>query len=117
MIARKEAELLARRAVLRERIRTQRQLLAQAAHPLAQACARVDRMHALSSAVFGQVRLFATRHPAWIAAALAVLIALRPRRLWRWGGRLFWLWQALRPIRIWLGPLLAQGHARNSSVP
>lgn len=32
-------------------------------------------------------------HPEWPLGALATLLLLRPRRVWRWGGRLWWGWR------------------------
>lgn len=106
MVSRKEAELLARRAMLRERIRAQRQALAQAAQPLAAACARVDTVCAWSVGVFRQARELAAHHPLAIGGVIALLMALRPRRVWRWGARLFWMWRASRPLLALLAPFL-----------
>lgn len=32
-------------------------------------------------------------HPEWPLGALATLLVLRPRRVLRWGGRLWWGWR------------------------
>lgn len=116
MISHREAELLARRAALRERIRVQRQTLSQATRPLAAACARVDRMRALAVTVVEQVRACATHHPLLLGAALAVLVALRPRRMWRWVSRLFWLWRATRPLRGLMGVLVSNARKGSPTV-
>lgn len=92
--------------MLRERIRAQRQALAHAAQPLAAACARVDAAHAWTLAVFHRLREFPLRHPLAIAVGVALLAALRPRRVWRWGARLFWMWRASRPLRALLASFL-----------
>jgi YqjK-like protein len=38
-------------------------------------------------------------NPQWPLAALVVVVAVRPRRAWRWIGRGLWLWRAWRFLR------------------
>ncbi len=42
------------------------------------------------------------RHPEWPVGAAALLVALRPRRAWRWGRRLFFAWRTGRRLLRWL---------------
>ena len=43
------------------------------------------------------------RHnPQWPLGALALVVLLRPRRAFRWGGRLWWGWQTFSRARSWL---------------
>jgi len=96
MISRREAELLARRAVLRERIRQQRTMLADAAQPLARACGQVDQWRALAYGVIGAAHTLTSRHPWTVALVMGVMVALRPRRAWRLARRVFWAWRLIR---------------------
>lgn len=41
-------------------------------------------------------------HPAWPVGALALLVALRPRRALGWGARLWWGWGLYGKARRWL---------------
>jgi hypothetical protein len=102
MSSKKQAELLQQRAALRERITHQRERLAQAAVPLAQACDTVDRVRGAAALAFGRARDFVQAHPAWVAAAVAALAAARPRRVLRWGGRLLMLWRGWNKLRALL---------------
>ena len=43
------------------------------------------------------------RNPQWPLGALLVLLALRPRRALRWGGRLWLAWKTFDRARNWLG--------------
>lgn len=93
MISRREAELLARRAALRERIAHERARLADAVQPIAAALSRVDALRAVILSVSGKTAAWVRNHPLWLAAAGAGLIALKPRRVLRWGAR---AWMLLR---------------------
>ena len=42
------------------------------------------------------------RHPELPLVATLVLVVLRPRRVWRWGGRLWWVWRRWRRVQRWL---------------
>jgi len=46
-------------------------------------------------------------NPLWPAAALALLLALKPRRALVWTGKLWWLWKSARRLRHWRDTLLA----------
>jgi hypothetical protein len=36
------------------------------------------------------------RHPYWPAAAVTVLVVLKPGRAITWGGRIWWMWTSLQ---------------------
>jgi hypothetical protein len=42
--------------------------------------------------------LWAQQHPQWVAGGVALLLVLRPARVWRWGGRLLGALQIARQI-------------------
>lgn len=39
------------------------------------------------------------QHPQWPAAALALLLILKPSRFVVWSGRLWWLWKSAQQLR------------------
>lgn len=41
-------------------------------------------------------------HPVWPLGSVALLAALRPRRVLGWGARLWWGWRLVRRARGWL---------------
>jgi hypothetical protein len=43
-------------------------------------------------------------HPEAPVAALVVLAVLRPRRVWRWGWKLWWGWRTVRRLQRRLHP-------------
>ncbi len=87
---------------MRERLialRTRReQLIARAAAErgeLAAAIARTDRVSEWLGS--GTAALAALgRHPLWLAAAAGVLVALRPKRVFKWLASAWSLWQIYR---------------------
>lgn len=85
----RQSQLLQRSALLRDR--WGRQALALAP-PLA-----------LADHVVGGWRWLRS-HPELPAAALLLSVAVRPRRLWRWGLRAVWTWRLWRRARPWLRP-------------
>ena len=44
-------------------------------------------------------------NPAAPVAALVVVAVLRPRRVWRWGWKLWWGWRTLRRLQRRLQPV------------
>lgn len=84
-------ELATRHGALRARIDEQRRRLAQHAEPLAAALEKGD------AALQGVDWL--KRHPAAVAAAVALLAVARPRRAWRWAQRGFLLWRGWRALK------------------
>jgi len=61
----------------------------------------------------------AKRRPLWVAAGIAVLVALRPKSALKWLASGWSLWQAYRGARLWvrrLAPaLLAAAAARREA--
>lgn len=105
--------LALRQGQLLERSATLRAQLARDAQPWQQTLGRVDEARARARAGWQWLRA----HPEVPAAALALLLVLRPRRTaalaWRWGRRVWLGWQLWRrfgvhqpaPGRAWLpGP-------------
>ena len=42
------------------------------------------------------------QHPQWPAAAVVLLLVLKPRRAFSWGDKLWWLWRSVRQVQRWL---------------
>lgn len=83
---------------LRER---RAQLVARAEHQRESVLALVARAEAVG-AWFERGRSLARsarRHPAWIAAGVALLVALRPRKALKWAATGFSLWRTWRSVR------------------
>jgi len=93
-VDKRRQQLLARNAVLRQRLGQDAQALRT---PLA-----------LADQVRGGWR-WLQAHPQWLGLGVALLVVWRPRRMLRLGGRLWagWrLWQRLQRWRAHVGPLL-----------
>jgi len=61
------------------------------------------------AAVADQVRsglLWLYHNPLWPAAALVLLLVLKPTRTLVWSGRLWWLWKYAPLLRRWRDTLL-----------
>lgn len=99
----KRVELALRRQQLEWRIAAQRQEVAQAVAGLAPLFAAADALQA------GLRQIKA--HPEWVAAALAVLVVVKPRTAWRWARRAFVAWRLGGRLRAFVEDTLA-GHAR-----
>ncbi|MDR3323567.1 MAG: YqjK-like family protein [Zoogloeaceae bacterium] len=84
-------ELREQRGMLRARAAAQRETLAAQGRTLAQVCAVVDQVQAGTTWV--------KRHPALVGVALAILVAAKPARLWRWTRRAALLWQGWQALR------------------
>ncbi|QEL63586.1 hypothetical protein OTERR_01100 [Oryzomicrobium terrae] len=93
-------ELAMRRGWLQSEIDLQRRRIAAQAQPLAQTLGKVDGLA-------DRVRRL-REHPGLIGAAVAALVILRPRRLWRWGKRGLALWTLGRSLRGRLADFLAR---------
>ena len=52
-------------------------------------------------------------HPLWVAVAVATLVALKPSRLWRWGGKAWTVWRFWQRIQN----LRSAGPAGASDAP
>ena len=88
-------EVLVQRGRLLERIELQRAVLSDDLQPVQVALAKVDRG-------LGYVRAgvaYVKGHPGVAALAVAVLVALKGRRIFRLAKRGFFVWKAWRSLR------------------
>ena len=85
-------ELHVRRGRLLERIATQRAMLGYDVVPVSVSLDKVDRVLAHVQSATNYVK----RHPGIAGLALAILFALRTKRVWRWSRRAFIAWRTLR---------------------
>lgn len=92
------AELHQEQGRLRERIAVQRSQLAVHAAPLRGALDSGDRAVQVGRDTFDAV----TRHPFGVAVLAAVLLAVKPRTVWRWGTRGLVAWRSWRALAGWL---------------
>jgi hypothetical protein len=117
--------LALRQGQLLERSATLRAQLARDAQPWQQTLGRVDEARTRAQAGWQWLRA----HPEVPAAALALLLVLRPRRTaalaWRWGRRAWLGWQLWRrlgaappaPGPAWLAGLQARPGAPRGASP
>lgn len=84
-------ELATRHGALKARIDAQRLQLSQHAVPLAQALANGDK-------VFSGVD-WLKQHPAAVGVGVAALVAVKPKRAWRWARRGFVVWRGWRSVQ------------------
>lgn len=73
----RQQRLLARSALLRDSLASPSRVVQR---PLALADRLADGLQWLY------------QHPYWPAATVAVLVVLKPSRVWTWGGRVWWVW-------------------------
>jgi hypothetical protein len=85
-------ELHLQRGRLIERCATQRRTLTHQLTPVRTACQTADR----TLAAVRTTILYVQQHPAGVAAFVTALLVLRPRRVWGWLQRGFFLWRAWR---------------------
>lgn len=88
-------EIGIQRGRLIERIATQRASLGQRMQPVHRVLNGADRTLAAVRSASNYVK----RHPGTVAATLAVLVVLKPRRAWRWGRRSFVAWRTWHALR------------------
>jgi len=94
-------DLAVERGRLLERISSQRQLLAQQLQPLGEAMGTADRVVAGARDCGDYLK----RHPELVATSVAVLVILRPSRVWRWARRGIVAWRTWRMLRRELSQL------------
>jgi len=99
-------EVGVRRGRLLERIASQRAAIGSELAPVRDALRASDRAVGILRSGVDAVR----RHPALVLAGITLLVALKPRRLWRWGRRAFVAWRTWRFLRQRLAAL-------NLSIP
>lgn len=92
------AELHQEQGRLRERIAAQRRAMGVQLAPLHAALDSGDRGVQAGRNAFDMV----TRHPVGVAVLAAVLLAVKPRTVWRWGTRALVAWRSWRALADWL---------------
>ena len=88
-------DLAIERGRLIERISNQRQLLGEQLQPVGASLHTADR--AVTTLRNGSKYL--KQHPEVVTVAVAVLVVVQPRRVWRWGKRGFFVWRSWRMLR------------------
>ena len=88
-------ELAIKRGRLIERISNQRQLLARELQPLSDALQTADR----ATATVRTGTTYVKQHPEIVALGIAVLIVVKPARVWRWSKRGYFAWRAFGTLR------------------
>lgn len=84
-------ELREQRGLLRARCAAQRQAVAADSTGLERLCAAGDRVR--------QGALWVRQHPQIVGGAAALMVLLKPSRLWRWGRRGLAVWQTWRTLQ------------------
>jgi hypothetical protein len=94
--------------MMRERLLALRErrslLVAQAAEQRAGAMKFVERLER-ATAWYERAKSVVLRlraHPAWVAGGVALLVALRPRKAFKWLATAYSLWQGWRNLRTTL---------------
>ncbi|WP_291988989.1 YqjK-like family protein [Candidatus Accumulibacter sp. ACC007] len=88
-------DIAVERGRLIERISNQRQILARDLQPVAGTLHTADR--AITSVRQGTAYL--KQHPEIVAVGVALLIVVKPGRVWRWSKRGYFAWRALSALR------------------
>ncbi|MCM8596061.1 YqjK-like family protein [Accumulibacter sp.] len=94
-------ELAVQRGRLIERIGSQRERLGEQFQPLGNGLATADRV----IGALRQGRDYLSGHPEVVVGTVAVLIVLRPGRVWRWARRGLTIWRNWRLVRHELAAL------------
>lgn len=87
-------ELHHQRGRLVERIASQRRALTQQLVPLQKTFNVTDRV----SRLVQSGKALMQRYPLWVVAAVAAVVLLKPRTLWRWTQRSLLAWRTWRSI-------------------
>jgi hypothetical protein len=83
---------------LLERIATQRQALAVQMVPVQRAVHGADAaLQSLQRSVS-----YLRSHPLVVATAVAALVIFKPRRVWVWSRRVFFVWRRWRGMQHWV---------------
>jgi YqjK-like protein len=79
-------------------LRRREQLVARSAALRGDLVTQAGRLAPLGLVSGGANRALAwvQQHPQWVLGGVALVLVLRPHRLWRWGGRLLAAWQVVR---------------------
>lgn len=94
-------DIAVQRGRLLERISNQRQALGQQLQPLGETLLIADRVIAT---VHNGSR-YLKENPEVVTVAVAVLVVLEPRRVWRWSKRGFFVWRTWRALRTQMSDL------------
>jgi YqjK-like protein len=103
-VAKTLAELHQEQGRLRERIAAQRVQMGAHLAPLRGALDSGDRAVQAGRDAFDMV----SRHPIGVAVLAAVLLAVKPRTVWRWGTRALVGWRSWRALADWLPDAFAR---------
>ena len=98
------AELHQEQGRLRERIAGQRRAMSAHAAPMRTALDSGDRAVQAGRDAFDAV----SRHPIGMAVLAAVLLAVKPRTVWRWGTRGLLAWRSWQALSSWLPDTLSK---------
>ncbi|MBC7682191.1 MAG: hypothetical protein H7172_07645 [Ferruginibacter sp.] len=96
-MAKTRAELDQERARLAERIQAQRANLARDLAPLQ----RITRAGNTLSALVDEAVAYVRERPLLMAALVGGLLLLKPKGVWRWAKRGFFLWRGWRTVQHW----------------
>ncbi|WP_295957397.1 YqjK family protein [Rhodoferax sp.] len=96
-MAKTRAELDQERARLTERIQAQRANLARELVPLQ----RITRAGNTLSALVDEAVAYVRERPLAMSALAAGLLLLKPKGVWRWAKRGFFIWRGWRAVQQW----------------
>ena len=96
-MAKTRAELDQERARLAERIQAQRATLARELAPLQ----RLTRAGNTLSALMEEAVAYVRQRPLLMSALVGGLVLLKPKGVWRWAKRGFFLWRGWRTVQQW----------------
>jgi hypothetical protein len=96
-MAKTRAELDQERARLTERIQAQRVNLARELAPLQRVSQASNTLGALVAEALAYVR----ERPLAMSALVGGLLLLKPKGVWRWAKRGFFLWRGWRAVQVW----------------
>lgn len=91
------AELDQERARLAERIQAQRANLARELAPLQ----RVSQAGNTLGALLAEAIAYVKERPLAVSALVGGLLLLKPKGVWRWAKRGFFIWRGWRAVQVW----------------
>lgn len=96
-MAKTRAELDQERARLAERIQAQRANLARELAPLQ----RITQARNTLSALVDEAVAYVRQRPLAMSALAAGVLLLKPKGVWRWAKRGFFVWRGWRAVQQW----------------
>nr|WP_315205963.1 YqjK family protein [uncultured Albidiferax sp.] len=96
-MAKTRAELDQERARLTERIQAQRANLARDLAPLQ----RVSQAGNVVSALVAEAVAYVRQRPVAATLLLGGLVLVKPKGVWRWAKRGFFIWRGFRAVQQW----------------